>query len=163
MLYLLFFAPLVLLLVAIQATVLNQMTLAGGHLDIIVISLVMLTLYGRYELALLAGVLMAPFIDALSGMPLGVSVLPLLSVIFLAHGGGKNMFGARLGWPVIIIFISSLLAGLITLAELALLGWQMPWTDLMLRVLAPTALLNGMAAIAIYLPIIIFGERRGLH
>jgi len=163
MLYLLILVPLALVLVALQATVFNQFTLAGGHLDILIPALVMLTLYGRYELALFTGVLMAPLIDALSGMPLGVSVLPLVSVILLAHVGGQNMFGVRLGWPVVTIFIGSLLAGVITLAELAILGWEMPWNALLLRNLIPTALLNGMAATAIYLPIIIFGERRGAH
>ena len=163
MLYLLLFIPLALLLVAFQATVLNQITLAGGHLDLILILLVMLTLYERYELALLAVVIVAPLIDALSGMPLGVSILPMLSVILLAHWGGKTIFGARLGWPLAAIFLGTLLAGVITLAELALLGWEMPWNDLILRTLIPAAFLNGTAALAIYLPIIIFSERRGLH
>jgi len=163
MLYIILFIPLALLLVAFQAAVLTPLTLAGGHLDIILISLVMLTLYGSFEMALLAAVIMAPLIDALSGMPLGASVLPLLSVILLAHWGGASIFGARLGWPVVVIFLGSLLAGLITLAELAILGWNMPWNDLLLRTLLPTAFLNALTALAIYLPISLFGERRDLH
>ncbi len=163
MLYILLFIPLALLLAAFQSTILNQMTLAGGHLDIIIIFLAILTLYGRYELALLAVVIIAPLVDALSGMPLGVSIIPMLSVILMAHWGGKTIFGARLGWPVLVIFLGSLLAGVILLAELALLGWALPWNDLILRILIPSAFLNGMAALAIYLPIIIFTERRELH
>lgn len=163
MLYLLLFIPLALLLVAFQSSVLNQLTLAGGHLDILIIFLVLLTLYGSLEVALLAGVLIAPLIDALSGMPLGVSVIPMLSVILLAHWGGKTIFGARLGWPVIVIFLGTLLAGLITIVELTILGWSLPWNDLIVRSLLPTAFLNAIAALAIYIPIIIFGERREMH
>jgi len=157
------FIILALILAAFQSSALNSLTLAGGHLDIIIIFLAMLTLYGRYELALLAVAIIAPLVDALSGMPLGVSVIPMLSVILLAHWGGKTIFGARLGWPVLVIFSGSLLAGLIIIAELALLGWNMPWDDLILRTLIPSAFLNGMAALAIYLPIIIFNERRDVH
>ena len=150
-------------MVAFQASVLNQFTLAGGHLDILLISLVLLTLYGSLELALLGAVIMAPLIDALSGMPLGVSIIPLTSVILLAYWGGKTIFGARLGWPVIVIFIGTLLAGLITVAELIILGWDLPWNDLILRTLFPSAILNALAGMAIYLPIIMFSERREMH
>ena len=160
---LLLFIPLALLLVAFQASVLNSLTLAGGRLDIVIISLVMLTLYGSLELGILATVLVAPLVDALSGMPLGVSILPMLSVVLLAHWGGRTIFGARLGWPVVIIFLGVLLAGLITMAELALLGWEMPWNDMILRNLIPGAFLNALAALLIYLPIVIFGEHREMH
>jgi len=162
-LYLILLLPLALLLVAFQASVLNQLTLAGGHLDIITISLVLLTLYGSFEMALLAAVLVAPLIDALAGMPLGVSVIPLLSVILLTHWSSKTIFGARLGWPVVVIFVGSFMAGLITMVELTLLGWELPWNDLILRALIPTAFLNAIAATAIYLPIVIFSEHRETH
>ncbi len=160
---LLIFIPLALLLVAFQASVLNSWTLAGGQLDVIIISLVLLTLYGSLELGVLATVLIAPLADVLSGMPLGVSIIPLLSVVLLAHWGSRTIFGARLGWPVVIIFLGVLLAGLITIAELSLLGWDLPWNEMILRNLIPSAFLNALAALLIYLPIVIFGERREMH
>jgi len=150
-------------MVAFQASVLSQFTLAGGHLDILLISLVLLTLYGSLELALLGAIVMAPLIDALSGMPLGVSIIPMTSVVLMAYWGGKTIFGARLGWPVIVIFVGTLLAGLITIAELMILGWEMPWNDMILRTLFPSAILNAIAGLAIYLPIIMFSERREMH
>ncbi len=163
MLTLFLIIPLAIILVTFQASVLSHFTLAGGHLDVITIVLVLLTLYGRYELALLAAIIIAPLVDALSAMPLGVSVIPLLSIVLLAHVGGRTIFGSRLGWPVIVVIIGSLMAGVIIMAELAILGWQMPWNLLILRTLIPSALLNGLAALAIYLPTIIFSERRELH
>jgi rod shape-determining protein MreD len=161
--YLIVFIPLAFLLVAFQASVLSQITLAGGHLDLVLILLVLLTLYGSFELAIIAAIVVAPLIDALSGMPLGVSIIPLTSVILVAYWGGKTIFGARLGWPVIVVFVGTLLAGLITAAELALLGWDLPWNDLILRTLIPSAFLNTLAALAIYLPILILSERREMH
>ena len=150
-------------MVAFQASVLSQFTLAGGHLDILLISLVLLTLYGSLELALLGAIVMAPLIDALSGMPLGVSIIPMTSVVLMAYWGGKTIFGARLGWPVIVIFVGTLLAGLITIAELMILGGEMPWNDMILRTLFPSAILNAIAGLAIYLPIIMFSERSEMH
>ncbi len=163
MLYLIIFIPLALALVAFQSAVLSQITVAGGHFDAIIIALVLFTLYGSYELGLLAAVIVAPIMDAIAGLPMGVSVLPLLSVILLAHWGGKTIFGARLGWPIIVIFLGVLLAGLITLIELYLLGWSLAWEALILRKLIPSALLNAFAALVIYLPIILISERQALH
>ncbi len=160
MLPLLIFIPLALILVAFQSAVLNQITLAGGHLDIIILSLVLFTLYGSYELALLAAVAIAPIMDAVSGLPLGVSVIPLLTVVTLAHLGSKTIFGARLGWPILVIFLGVLLAALLTMLELILLGWELPWYDLLLRVVVPSAFLNALAALVIYLPIVLFSEHQ---
>ena len=160
---LLLFIPLALLLVAFQASVLNTLTLAGGHLDILIILLVLVTMYGSLEFGILATIVIAPLVDALSGMPLGVSVIPMLSVVVLAHWGGKVVSSTRLGWPVVIVFLGVLVAGLITMAELALLGWDEPWSDLILRTLLPTAFLNALAVLLIYLPISFIGERREMH
>ena len=160
---LLLFIPLALLLVAFQASALNSLTLAGGRIDIIIISLVLLTLYASLELGILATVLVAPLVDVLSGLPLGVSIIPMLSVVLLAHWGGRTIFGARLGWPVVIIFLGVLVAGLITMTELAILGLELPWTDIILHNLIPSAFFNALAALLIYLPIVILGERRETH
>ena len=160
---LLLFIPIALLLVAFQASVLSTVTLAGGHLDILLILLVFLTMYGSLELGILSAVVLAPLVDALSGMPLGISIIPMLSVVFIAYGGNRIISGTRLGWPVVITFIGVLAAGLITMAELALLGWDEPWSDLILRTLLPTALINALAVLLIYLPISLIGERREMH
>ncbi len=163
MIYLFLFIPLALILVAFQSTVLNQVTIAGGHFDLLTIFLVFLTLYGSYELAVFSAVIMAPIADAISGLPMGVSVLPMISVILLAHWGSKTIFGARLGWPILVIFLGVLLGGLITALELVILGWDLPWNELILRVLIPSSFLNGFAAMIIYLPITLISERRALH
>lgn len=163
MIYFLLFIPIAILLVAFQAAVLNPLTVAGGHLDILLVSLVLLTLYGSLEMALIGVIIMAPLVDALAGMPLGVSIIPMTSVVLLAYWGGKTIFGARLGWPVLVVFAGTFIAGLITIAELAILGWNMPWNELIVRTLIPSAILNTIAVTIIYLPIIMLNERRELH
>ncbi len=162
MIYFLIFIPIAVLLVAFQAAVLNPLTVAGGHLDILLISLVLLTLYGSLELALIGVVIMAPLVDALAGMPLGISILPMTSMVLLAYWGGKTIFGTRLGWPILVVFAGTFLAGAITLAELAIIGWDMPWNELIVRTLIPTAILNTIGITAIYLPITLFNEHREL-
>jgi cell shape-determining protein MreD len=161
--YFLLFIPIAILLVAFQAAVLNPLTVAGGPLDILLVSLVLLTLYGSLEMALIGVIIMAPLVDALAGMPLGVSIIPMTSVVLLAYWGGKTIFGARLGWPVLVVFAGTFIAGLITIAELAILGWNMPWNELIVRTLIPSAILNTIAVTIIYLPIIMLNERRELH
>ena len=163
MLYFLFALPLSVALVALQSTVLNLLTFAGGHPDLIIVLLVLLTIYANYDFALVVAVIAGPLIDAVSGMPLGVSVIPLVSVVLLTHVGGKAIFGARLGWPIIVIFFSILLSGVITITELHLIGWRLPWQNIVLNSLFPTAFLNALLAAILYLPVVLFGERRDLH
>lgn len=160
MFYLVLFIPLALILVAFQSAVLNQIPIAGGYFDILTIFLVLFTLYGSYELALISVIVLAPIADAISGLPIGVSIIPMLSVVLLAQWGGRTIFGARLGWPIIVIFLGVLIAGFITIFELYILGWELPWDALILRKLIPSAFLNGFAALAIYLPAVLISERR---
>ena len=99
--------------------------------------------------------------DILS-FPLGTSVLPLLSVVFFAGLGMRSLFGARLGWPIFIAIVTTIVAGLITLGELAIFGWTIPWSDTILRVVLPSAILNAALVLILYAPIEFVQDRRTL-
>lgn len=163
MLYLLFALPLGVVFVAFQSTVLNTITIAGGHPDLIIVSLVLLAIYANYDFALAMAIVTGPLIDSVSGLPLGISIIPFVVVVLLARGWGRAIFGFRLGWPVLVIFISILLSGLITMVELNLLGWRLSWQTFLLNTLFPTAFLNALLALAFYLPMVFFNERREFH
>jgi cell shape-determining protein MreD len=146
------FLPLALVLVGLQATVIGHFHLFGGHADIVLVGVALLTtVAGRRSGLLLAGVA-APLYDMLAGLPVGVTVLPLLAVALLTAGGERTLFGARLGWPVFLTFGATLVAGGITLLELSLLGWPIAWGDTLLRVTLPGALLNAGLMLVLFLP-----------
>lgn len=163
MLYFLLALPLGIVFVAFQSTVLNTITIAGGHPDLITVSLVLFAIYANYDFALVMAIITGPLIDSVSGLPLGVSIIPLVAVVLLARGWGRAIFGSRLGWPIFVIFISILVSGFITIAELNVIGWRFSWQTFLLDTLFPTAFLNALLALTFYLPMILFNERRELH
>ncbi|RME84254.1 MAG: rod shape-determining protein MreD [Caldilineae bacterium] len=154
------FLPIALVVVTLQATVMHHLSLGSARPDLIIISLVLWTMSTGRDRALLPAILMAPLFDAVAGLPLGVSVVPLLIVVLIASIGERTLFGARLGWPIFAAFTASLAAGAITLLELRLLGWRTPWTDLILRILVPSALLNAFLVFLIFIPVEYLRSRR---
>lgn len=156
------FLPLALILVGLQTTLIGHFHLFGGHADLVLVGVVLLTIVaGRRSGLILAGVV-APLYDMAAGLPVGVTVLPLVVTVLLAGGGERTLFGAQLGWPVFLTFGATLVAGGITLLELSLLGWPIAWGDTLLRVTVPGALLNAGLMLVLYLPVEWLRERRSL-
>jgi len=146
------FLPLALILVSLQATIIGHARLFGGHADLVLVGVALLAIVtGRRSGFLLAGVA-APLYDMLAGLPVGVSLLPLLITAYLAGSGERTLFGARLGWPLFLAFGATLVAGGLTLFQLALLGRPVAWGDTLLRVALPGAFLNTLLMLALYLP-----------
>jgi len=152
--------PLALGLAAVQAAWIGRISLWGGRADLVLVGLLLLaTQTGRARASLLA-LIVAPFADSAAGLPLGASILPLLAAIYLTGLGERVLFGFRLGWPILVTLIATLLAGTITLAQLQLLGWPVAWGDRLLHSLLPSALLNGMLMLALFLLLNLLGRRR---
>ena len=159
---LLIIIPVALVLVTLQATVVERFTIAGVPPDLILVSILLLTMISGRAAATLAVIIIAPISDAISGLPLGTSILPLLTVVYLAGFGESSLFGTRLGWPVVVAIAGTILAGLITLFELSLLGWNIQWSDTFLRILLPSVVLNAVLVFLLYIPTDYLRERRTL-
>lgn len=157
---LLLFLPLAIVIVAFQATIVDRFDIAGGRPDLILVSIILLTMLSGRKAAVIAAIIVAVIYDSISGIPLGVSIIPLLVVVYLAGIGDKSLFGARLGWPVFVAVVATLVAGAITMAELSLLGFQIQWTEALLRVLIPTAILNAILIALLHLPVEYMRSRR---
>lgn len=157
---LLLFLPLAVLLVAFQATIVDRFDVAGGRPDLILVSIILLTMLSGRKAAAIAALIVALLYDSISGIPLGVTIIPLLVAVYLAGIGAKSLFGARLGWPILVALLATLAAGAITLVELSLLGYQVQWTEALLRVLMPTAFLNALLIALLHLPVEYFRGHR---
>lgn len=138
----------------------SRVSVAGAHPDLVLVSIVLLTLIGGQGSAYAYAVILALLADAISGLPLGVSVVPYLIVVLLTSQGERILFGARLGWPVIATALATLMAGLITLFELNIIGWDIQWTDILLRVLSPTIIVNTLLMFLLYVPVEYMRGRR---
>ncbi len=157
---LLVYLPISLVLVAVQSTLFERISLAGGHADLVLISLVLFTLLVGRPQAIVAVLVVAPFYDLMSGLPVGTSVLPFLAAVYLSGMGERTLFGARFGWPLILTFIATIVAGLITVIELALFGHTVVWDQTILRVIVPSALLNAICMVPLYLAAEALSHRR---
>ena len=145
--------PLALILVAFQATVMSRFSVAGVQPDIIIVSIILLTIISGRASAIIFAVIAALLSDAISGLPLGVSIIPYLVVVFLTSGGERTLFGARLGWPILVTAVATLAVGVITLLELDIIGWPIQWTDTLLRVLGPAVIVNTVLMFLLYVPV----------
>jgi rod shape-determining protein MreD len=152
--------PLTVGVVALQITVVEHIQLMGGHPDLLIVTLVIWTALAGREAALLPLLFMAPLYDALAGLPIGASILPLLVVVYLAGLSERTLFGTQLGWPVIISFLVTVLTAFILFTELILLGWNITWNAAFVNVILPSALLNSLLTLLLYLPLAAWRQRR---
>ncbi len=157
---LLVYLPFSLVLVAVQTTLFGRIGLAGGRADLVLLSLILFTLLAGRRQATVAAVVVAPFYDLMSGLPVGTSVLPFLVAVYLAGMGERTLFGARFGWPILLTFIAAVVAGLITVAEMAIFGHTVAWDQTILRVIVPGALLNAVCILPLYLAAESLRQRR---
>lgn len=157
---LLVYLPFSLVLVAVQTTLFGRIGLAGGRADLVLLSLILFTLLAGRPQATVAAVVVAPFYDLMSGLPVGTSVLPFLVAVYLAGMGERTLFGARFGWPIVLTFIAAVVAGLITVAEMAIFGHTVAWDQTILRVIVPGALLNAVCILPLYLAAESLRQRR---
>lgn len=145
--------------VGLQVTIMPHISLLAGHPDLVLVGLVLWTAVAGREAALLPALLIAPLLDAMSGLPIGASVLPLLLVVVLAGYGERMLFGGQLGWPVFVSFIATLLTSLLLYLELTLLGWQIAWLPVFLEAVLPAALLNSLLCFILYVPLLSLRRR----
>ena len=153
--------PLAFVLIAFQATVMSRLNVGGVQPDLIIVSIILLTIVSGRTSAMIFAVILALLSDAISGLPLGISVIPYLVIVFLASGGERTLFGVGLGWPVLVTALATVVVGAITLLELSAIGWEIPWTDTLLRVLAPAVIVNTILMFLLYVPVeYVMGRRK---
>jgi len=96
-------------------------------------------------------------LDVFSGAPFGVSTLALLVIGFLASLGEKSIFRTHLAFIPLTALIATPVYHLVCLSLLQVMGWPISWTDSLIRIVLPSALLNT----ALMLPV--YGAMNWLH
>jgi len=81
-------------------------------------------------------------LDLLSGAPFGMMTVALLVVSFLSGLGERSVFRTHILLPVVMALVTTLLYDLIILLILALTGRPVAWTDSVVHVVLPSALIN---------------------
>jgi rod shape-determining protein MreD len=142
--------PLLAVLSLLQTTVLRQIPLLDGNLDLLLLAVLCWSLL-RPDEGLIWAVLAGFFADIFSGGPSGVT-----SVAFLFAAFCVSFLHGRLRThnPIVVMAIAlfgTLLAHLVTIVLLLLFGHGLDVGYLLLYVTLPTAFLNTVFAVPVYL------------
>ena len=125
-----------------QSVWLSQVSLWGARPDLMLLVVLVWTAVRGLDEGLIWGFIGGLVIDLLSGGALGVQVLSLLAVAFLAGQG----WAEGLGSPLVRMLLLALLCGmayhLVLLVALAWTGREVDWGFSMLQVAGPSVLLN---------------------
>jgi len=106
-------------------------------------------LRGRREGAIW-GLIGGMAVDLLSGLPAGAATLSLIAVGLLSGLAQTSAFRQHGILPVITIFLATIAYDLVTLLILGISGSRVLWLDSLIRIVLPSAVLNGALAPMVY-------------
>jgi rod shape-determining protein MreD len=134
--------PLLLLAAVAQTSLLPAMGFVAVRpdlvLQVVVVWAVMRGVREALPWAFAGGVLL----DIMSGAPFGTSALALVLVAFCASVGQMSVFRSHLLLPLLAVFWSSVLYGIIFLFLLRTHQYPVPWLATLGEIVIPNAVLN---------------------
>jgi rod shape-determining protein MreD len=138
--------PLLVTVALSQTVLVSRIDLWGGRPDVMLLVVLVWSVVRGMNEGLVWGLIGGLIIDLISGGPLGATTLALLVVAFMAG----EPWGLGVGAPVIrlliLTFICVIVYHLVLLAVLGWTGYAVDWGWALLRVAAPSALLNAVLA-----------------
>lgn len=141
-------------LVAIAQTVwMPLFSIAGIRVDLALVLVVAWGLQNPVGEAAIWGFIAGVFLDLISGLPLGTQTIALTAVGWLMGLVPLNVFQENVLLPPAAMIIATLVYNLFVLGILAALNTSISWSDYLLRVTLPSAILNTIAFPFIYLPL----------
>jgi rod shape-determining protein MreD len=141
-----FVIPFLALLAIFQATAAPQIRIAGGSLNLLLLSVMsweQIEARGDgYVWAFIGGV----FLDLISGGPFGASILGLLAATFVANRLGGGLFRDRLLLPLVTAVAGTFAYNGVYLILLRIFGVPINPVNALVQVVLPSALLNMLAS-----------------
>jgi len=130
----------------IQTVLLSRVNLWGARPDLMLLVVLVWAMVRGVDEGLVWSFMGGLIIDLISGGPLGMTVLALLAAVSLAG----QPWGQGIGSPVIrlllLAFLGVTVYHLVLLIVLAWTGHAVDWGEVLLRVAAPSVLLNALLA-----------------
>jgi len=145
--------PLLLLIAVVQVTLMPPLPIGGFKIDLQLMLVVAWGLLGPAWEAARWGFIVGIFLDLASGLPFGAQTLALTIVGLLMGLGQMYFFRGNVVAPPAAMIVGTLVYNVLILGILALIGWQIPWNDYLLRVTLPMAILNTIALPLAYFPL----------
>jgi rod shape-determining protein MreD len=149
--------PLLLMVAILQASALSHLSVWGVFPDLPCLVVVSWGLLSGVKEGALWGFIAGIAVDLLSGAPFGAATFSLLVVGVVSGLARGGVFAGHLIFPVVTMFLTTVLYDLLILLFVSISGRAVAWVDTLFRVILPSALLN-----ALLMPLV-FGLMRMLH
>ena len=134
--------PLMAFAAILQSVVVNNIQILNGRPDLALLLLVAAALYFGIKPSLILALFTGFFLDLLSGLPLGLTSLELLFVVFMISFTENRFWTINILVLEIITLAASVLFHLLMAGIQILTGSSIPFTDALVRIILPSTFLN---------------------
>jgi rod shape-determining protein MreD len=138
--------PLLVVVAVLQATVVTHLKVLGVFADLPLLVVVSWGLLRGSRDGLIWGFLAGVAVDVLSGAPFGAATLSLMAVGFLGGLARRSVYAAHFVFPMVLVFLVTILYNALFLLIVGLSGDAVMWLDSLLRIILPSAILNAALA-----------------
>jgi len=141
------------LLAAAQSTLIPQSGWAAkARPDLVLVVVLAWNLASPHAESILWALIGGLAVDALSGGPMGASVLALLAATLLANFTSARVWQSHLFLRIAVTVPGSMLYYLIYSLVLAFSGWQADWASVSVTIFLPAAALNTALMLLLFPP-----------
>jgi rod shape-determining protein MreD len=141
--------PILVILTILQSSVFNDLTLLDGRPDLVFLFVVAWGINGRSREAMIFGLLGGLFLDLLSGVPLGITSIILVTTAYLVSFTEGRFWEANFLMPMGVTVGTSIFFHLLSIFILTILGKSIDFDFAILRVMLPSTFLNLLLALPI--------------
>ncbi|MGQ9583929.1 MAG: rod shape-determining protein MreD [Anaerolineae bacterium] len=142
--------PLLALVAVFQATILPHFAVAGVHPDLMLLVVIAWGLLKGNPDALVWAFVGGVFLDALSGLSLGVGLIPLLVLAGASGAVAAGVSGRHVAVPLVGAFLGTLAYYAISLLILYTLGRATPFWTFWVQKVLPVSLLNVLTMVVVF-------------
>ncbi len=145
--------PLLGIISILQVTLVPLVSFGGYKIDLPLLTVVAWGLLSLPGEAAMWGFIAGIFLDLFSGLPFGLQTISLTCIGLLMGLAQTTIFRSNVVLPPAAAIFATFAYNVLILAMLSTVGWQIAWSDYLLRVTLPTALLNMVALPITYMPL----------
>ena len=142
--------PLLALAAVLQATLLPQVRLFGGTVDLVLLLTLNWTLVGEWRGGSIWALMGGLCLDLLSGGPFGANALGLVLVAYGASLSEGRFWSSHVLLPLASVLFGSVVYHLAYLLVLAVTGHAVSWGPSLSQVVLPTVLLDTLLMLPVY-------------
>jgi cell shape-determining protein MreD len=142
--------PIIFILIMLQTTLVNEMTLLSGCADLVLLWLAAWSLQKQVKTAWLWTLIASISMAFVSAVPWFVSIIGYPVVTYFARFINKRIWQSPLLVMFVVTIVGSLVIQTLTYLSISIEGVEIPWRTGLVEVIIPSMLLNLLFALPIF-------------